>query len=66
MPWEMAHNLMVLHSYTLARLHVRRGDHRTAARMLLRVANNIREGFKVNEKNVEIYLIGLSSPRLLL
>ena len=40
-PWEMAHNLMVLHSYTLARLHVRRGEHRTAARMLLRVANNI-------------------------
>ena len=22
-PWEMANNLMVLHSYTLARLHVR-------------------------------------------
>ena len=31
-PWEMAHNLMVLHSYTLARLHVRRGDHTKAAR----------------------------------
>ena len=40
-PWEMAHNLMVLHSYTLARLQVRRGDHLTAARMLLRVAANI-------------------------
>ena len=37
----MAHNLMVLHSYTLARLQVRRGDHLTAARMLLRVAANI-------------------------
>jgi hypothetical protein len=22
-PWEMATNLMILHSYTLARLHVR-------------------------------------------
>ena len=32
---------MVLHSYTLARLQVRRGDHLTAARMLLRVAANI-------------------------
>ena len=65
-PWEMAHNLMVLHSYTLARLHVRRGEHRTAARMLLRVANNIREGFKVNEKNVEIYPLGSRFPCLLL
>ena len=40
-PWEMAHNLMILHSYTLARLHVRRGDHLKGARMLLRVAANI-------------------------
>ena len=32
---------MILHSYTLARLHVRRGDHLRGARMLLRVANNI-------------------------
>ncbi|XP_023331956.1 WD repeat-containing protein 19 [Eurytemora carolleeae] len=40
-PWEMANNLMILHSYTLARLHVRRGDHLRGARMLLRVANNI-------------------------
>ena len=40
-PWEMCNNLMVLHSYTLARLHVRRGDHLRGARMLLRVANNI-------------------------
>jgi len=40
-PWEMSNNLMVLHSYTLARLHVRRGDHLRGARMLLRVANNI-------------------------
>ena len=37
----MANNLMILHSYTLARLHVRRGDHLAGARMLLRVANNI-------------------------
>ena len=39
--WEMANNLMILHSYTLARLHVRRGDHAKGARMLLRVAANI-------------------------
>ena len=37
----MATNLQVLHSYTLARLHVRRGQHERGARMLLRVANNI-------------------------
>ena len=29
-PWDMANNLMILHSYTLARLHVRyRGHIRT-------------------------------------
>ena len=40
-PAEMKQNLMILHSYILARLHVRRGDHLRGARMLLRVAKNI-------------------------
>jgi len=40
-PSEMKQNLMILHSYILARLHVKRGDHLRGARMLLRVAKNI-------------------------
>lgn len=40
-PFEMYINLMLLHSYILVRLHVKRGDHMKAARMLIRVANNI-------------------------
>ena len=40
-PGEMKHNLMILHSYILARSHVKRGDHLKGARMLLRVAKNI-------------------------
>ncbi|XP_063927605.1 WD repeat-containing protein 19 [Zophobas morio] len=40
-PSEMQANLMLLHSYILVRLHVRRGDHLKGARMLIRVANNI-------------------------
>lgn len=40
-PYEMYVNLMLLHSYILVRLHVKRGDHMKAARMLIRVANNI-------------------------
>ncbi len=35
-PAEMRSNLMILHSYILARLHVKRGDHLKGARMLLR------------------------------
>ena len=40
-PAEMRTNLMLLHSYVLARLHVKKLDHMKAARMLLRVAKNI-------------------------
>ncbi len=40
-PGEMKYNLMILHSYILARLHVKWGDHLKTARMLLRVAKNI-------------------------
>eukprot|EP00794_Sanderia_malayensis_P019431 gene19431-21353_t len=40
-PAEMDQNLMLLHSYILVKIHVRRGDHAKGARMLIRVANNI-------------------------
>ncbi len=40
-PTEMIQNLMLLHSYILVKIHVRRGDHGKGARMLIRVANNI-------------------------
>lgn len=40
-PAEMVNNLMLLHSYILVRLHVRRGDHLKGSRMLIRVASNI-------------------------
>lgn len=40
-PTEMMQNLMILHSYILVKLHVKRGDHSKGARMLIRVANNI-------------------------
>ena len=32
---------MLLHSYMLVKPHVKKGDHGRAARLLLRVANNI-------------------------
>lgn len=40
-PADMTSALLLLHSYTLARLHVKRGDHLKAARMLTRVSNQI-------------------------
>ncbi|CAL4106792.1 unnamed protein product, partial [Meganyctiphanes norvegica] len=40
-PADMSDALLLLHSYTLARLHVKKGDHMKAARMLIRVANHI-------------------------
>ncbi|GFR90645.1 WD repeat-containing protein 19-like [Elysia marginata] len=40
-PAEMVTNLMILHSYILVKMHVKRGDHLKGARMLIRVANNI-------------------------
>lgn len=40
-PSEMSTNLMILHSYILVKIHVKRGDHMKGARMLIRVANNI-------------------------
>ncbi|XP_004642695.2 WD repeat-containing protein 19 isoform X2 [Octodon degus] len=40
-PSEMVTNLMILHSYILVKIHVKNGDHRKGARMLIRVANNI-------------------------
>lgn len=38
---EMMFSLMLLHSYILVRLHVKRGDHVKAAALLIRVADNI-------------------------
>lgn len=38
---EMISSLMLLHSYILVRLHVKRGDHIKAAVLLVRVADNI-------------------------
>ncbi|XP_063074275.1 WD repeat-containing protein 19 isoform X2 [Engraulis encrasicolus] len=40
-PSEMAINLMILHSYILVKIHVKRGDHLKGARMLIRVSSNI-------------------------
>ncbi|XP_028973960.2 WD repeat-containing protein 19 [Esox lucius] len=40
-PAEMNTNLMILHSYILVKIHVKRGDHLKGARMLIRVSNNI-------------------------
>jgi len=40
-PQELAHNLMLLHSYVLVKPLVKVGDHLAAARMLSRVARNI-------------------------
>ncbi|XP_066257249.1 WD repeat-containing protein 19 isoform X1 [Euwallacea similis] len=40
-PLEMYTNLMLLHSYILVRLHVKRGDHIKGARLLIRVSSNI-------------------------
>ncbi|XP_036274352.1 WD repeat-containing protein 19 isoform X1 [Pipistrellus kuhlii] len=40
-PSEMATNLMILHSYVLVKIHVKKGDHMKGARLLIRVAKNI-------------------------
>ncbi|XP_066931056.1 WD repeat-containing protein 19-like isoform X2 [Clytia hemisphaerica] len=40
-PNEMNQNLMLLHSYIVCKIHIKRGDHLKGARMLIRVANNI-------------------------
>ncbi|XP_076468006.1 WD repeat-containing protein 19-like [Babylonia areolata] len=40
-PSEMASSLLLLHSYILVKIHVKKGDHLKGARMLIRVANNI-------------------------
>uniref|UniRef100_A0A3Q3D1P9 WD repeat domain 19 n=1 Tax=Hippocampus comes TaxID=109280 RepID=A0A3Q3D1P9_HIPCM len=40
-PAEMATNLMILHSYLLGKVHIKRRDHLKGARMLIRVSKNI-------------------------
>ena len=41
LPQELAHSLMLLHSYVLVKVLVKLGDHLAGARMLVRVARNI-------------------------
>uniref|UniRef100_A0A5K3EM40 WD repeat-containing protein 19 n=1 Tax=Mesocestoides corti TaxID=53468 RepID=A0A5K3EM40_MESCO len=40
-PAEMLDNLSLLHSYILAKLHIKTGNHLIAARLLIRIAQNI-------------------------
>eukprot|EP00039_Didymoeca_costata_P030876 m.31858 g.31858 ORF g.31858 m.31858 type:complete len:1357 (-) comp8355_c0_seq1:4546-8616(-) len=40
-PMDMWKNLMLLHSYIMVKVHVKRGDHLRAARLLVRVSNSI-------------------------
>jgi WD repeat-containing protein 19 len=40
-PSEMSSSLLLLHSYTLARMWVKKAKHDIAARLLLRVTNSI-------------------------
>jgi len=40
-PADMSTSLTILHSYILVKMHIKRNDHLKAARMLIRVANNI-------------------------
>lgn len=40
-PSEFKANLTLLHIYTLVRVHVRKGNHLNAARLLIKVAANI-------------------------
>ena len=45
-PRELYNNLMLLHSYILVKYLIPLGDHKTAARMLLRVAKSATEQFE--------------------
>uniref|UniRef100_A0A1A9VGQ4 Uncharacterized protein n=1 Tax=Glossina austeni TaxID=7395 RepID=A0A1A9VGQ4_GLOAU len=38
---EMRHNLILLHRYTLVRIHIKLGNHLLAAKLLVQVANNV-------------------------
>jgi WD repeat-containing protein 19 len=40
-PMDMQKNLQILHSYLMVKVHIKRQDHLTATRLLLRVAENI-------------------------
>ncbi|TKR68448.1 hypothetical protein L596_024431 [Steinernema carpocapsae] len=40
-PAEMVNNLMLVHSYLIVKMHIKRDDQNTAARLLIRVADNI-------------------------
>ncbi|XP_054706802.1 WD repeat-containing protein 19-like [Uloborus diversus] len=40
-PHDMSRNLMLLHTYNIAKIHMQRGDHVKSAQMFIRVSNNI-------------------------
>ncbi|KAK0417556.1 hypothetical protein QR680_013078 [Steinernema hermaphroditum] len=40
-PAEMVNNLMLVHSYLIVKSHIKKNDQNTAARLLIRVADNI-------------------------
>ncbi|PAA79483.1 hypothetical protein BOX15_Mlig021619g2, partial [Macrostomum lignano] len=40
-PAELEASMLLLHSYIIARMHIRRGDHLAGARLLIRVAESI-------------------------
>ena len=40
-PMDMWNNLMILHSYIMVKVHIKRNDHLKAARLLIRVAENV-------------------------
>ena len=40
-PMDMWNNLMILHSYIMVKVHIKRNDHLKAARLLVRVAENV-------------------------
>lgn len=50
---DMKFNLVLLHRYILVRVHVKRGDHQTAAKLLVEVAKNISQ-FPSRRLSVEI------------
>ncbi|XP_022643860.1 WD repeat-containing protein 19-like [Varroa destructor] len=41
-PLELINSLHVLHSYILAKIHVKRSDHLRAAKLLMRISNNLK------------------------
>lgn len=62
-PSEMENNLLILHTYILVKWHIKRGNHNIAARLLVRVAENIS---KFPSRNIQFNLLNLSTDVMLL